>query len=127
MKLKRQMSIFSSPRTGDQESDIPFSDMDESKVEQAMNMLMGEAQKVDENDPKAQVSLMRKLADATGLKFGPGMEDALRRIEEGEDPEQVGEEMDNMDEDELFLPRDRGRGHSNMNKVRVDEKLYYLD
>jgi len=92
-----------------------------------MNMLMGEAQKVDENDPKAQVSLMRKLADATGLKFGPGMEDALRRIEEGEDPEQVGEEMDNMDEDELFLPRDRGRGHSNMNKVRVDEKLYYLD
>ena len=32
---------------------------------------------------------MRKLTDVTGLKLGPGMEEALNRMEAGEDPEQV--------------------------------------
>ncbi len=128
VKLKRQMSIFSSPKGGgDEEGDLPFRDMDESRMEQAMNMLMGEAEKLDENDPKAQVSLMRKLADATGLKFGPGMEDALRRIEAGEDPDQVGEEMENLDEDELFVPKDKGGIALKQPKPKVDDKLYYLD
>lgn len=127
VKLKRQMSIFSSPKGGGKEDDLPFGDVDEGKVEQAMDMLMGEADKVDENDPKSQVALMRKLADATGVKFGPGMEDALRRIEAGEDPEQVGEEMENLDEDELFMPKGRGTAHTKTQAPKIDEKLYYFD
>ena len=66
--------------------DLPF---DEGKMEKAMQMLAGEADRIDENDPRQAANLMRKLSDMTGLKLGPGMDEALQRMEKGEDPEQA--------------------------------------
>ena len=46
---------------------------------------------------------MRKISDATGLSLGPQMEEALRRMEKGEDPERIEEEMGELLEgDDLF-------------------------
>ena len=81
--------------------DLPF---DESKMEQAMQMLAGEAENINENDPRQAADLMRKLTDMTGMELGPGMQEALRRMESGEDPEQIESEMgDILGEEEPFL------------------------
>jgi hypothetical protein len=37
--------------------------------------------------------LMRKLYDSTGLSLGEGVEEAIRRMENGEDPEKIEEEL----------------------------------
>ena len=70
--------------------DMPF---DESRMEGALTQLAGEAEKIDENDPKAAAELMRKFSSMTGVEFGGGMEEALSRLEAGEDPEQIEKEM----------------------------------
>jgi len=57
--------------------------IDESKMEQAMNMLAGQAEQMNEDDPRQAAELMRKLSDMSGLKLGQGMEEALTRMEKG--------------------------------------------
>ena len=126
-KLKRQMSVFASPRKGDEEPDMPLPDMDETKMEQAMSMLAREAENMDEEDPKQAADLMRKLTDMTGLDLGPGMKEALRRMEAGEDPEQIEADMGDLLEDEdPFLVKDRTSRAPRRRPPRVDEKMYYL-
>jgi hypothetical protein len=45
---------------------------------------------------------MRKLFSATGMPVAGGMEEALRRLEAGEDPEKIEEEMgDVLEQDPL--------------------------
>lgn len=127
IKLKRLMSVFASPRNGDEEPDMPLPDMDESKMEQAMGMLAREAENIDEENPKQAADLMRKLTDMTGLDLGPGMKEALRRMEAGEDPEQIEADMgDLLEDEEPFLIRDKASRAPRRRAPRVDEKMYYL-
>jgi putative FmdB family regulatory protein len=77
-------------------------EIDEGRLERAMAALAGEMDSIDENDPKQGAHLMRKLFAATGMPAGAGMEEALRRMEAGEDPEKIEEEMgDVFSEDPL--------------------------
>jgi hypothetical protein len=70
---------------------------------------------------------MRKLTDATGLSLGPKMEEALARMESGEDPEKIEAEMgDSIGEDELFIMAKKAASGKKDKKPRVDEKLYDL-
>ena len=57
--------------------------LDEAKMEKAMAMLAGEAEKINEDDPRQAAQLMRKLTDATGLSLGAGMEEALTAWKKG--------------------------------------------
>ena len=79
---------------------MPIPDFDESKMEKAMNLLASEAEHMDEEDPRQAANLMRKLTDMTGLNLGPGMEEALHRMEAGEDPEAIEAEMGDLLEGE---------------------------
>jgi putative FmdB family regulatory protein len=80
----------------------PGPELDESRLERAMEALAGDMDSIDENDPKQGALLMRKLFSATGMPLGGGMEEALRRMEAGEDPEKIEEEMgDVFEEDPL--------------------------
>ena len=36
-----------------------------------MNMLAGEAENINEDDPRQAANLMRKLTDMTGMELGP--------------------------------------------------------
>ena len=100
VKLDRHMSIFANPRNRGEEQETPLPDMDETKMERAMNLLARETEKVDENDPRQAANLMRKLSHMTGLDLGPGMEEAIRRMEAGEDPEKIEAEMGDLLEGE---------------------------
>ncbi len=127
--LTRQVSMFAftgKAKEGSDIDDIPF---DERKMEQAMQMLTKEADKVNEDDPRQAADLMRKLSDMTGLKLGQGMDEALRRMEKGDDPDQIEAEMgDIINEEEPFLLTGK-KGKMAMSQRAApfkDETLYDL-
>ena len=131
--LSREISLFSTAKAGageeGPESDLPF---DDAKMGQAMEALASEAEGMSEDDPKAAVALMRKFSNMTGVEFGDHMQEALRRMEAGEDPEAIESEMGSLLEEEepFILPQEgtespktekRQRG-----KPRHDPTLYDL-
>ena len=82
-KLERRISMFATiSGTGEEAGDDSMPNIDEAKMEQAMGMLASEAENLNEDDPRQAAQLMRKLSDATGLKMGAGMEEALHRMAE---------------------------------------------
>jgi putative FmdB family regulatory protein len=126
--LERQMSAFAftgKARESEEGEDLPF---DEGKMEKAMQMLAGEADRIDENDPRQAADLMRKLTDMTGMELGDGMQEALRRMESGEDPEQVEAEMGDLleNEDPFLRPGKKGGKPAARRPPVKDETLYDL-
>ena len=106
--------------------DLPI---DESRMEKAMNMLAREAEGIHEDDPKQAANLMRRLSDMTGLKLGPGMDEALQRMEMGEDPEQVEAELGDVleNEDPFILSAKKGEGaKGKFRDPDRDDRLYDL-
>jgi len=129
VKLERRMSLFTTISTtrdaGGEEDGLP--PIDESKMEKVMSKLAKQVDKIDEEDPRQAAQLMRELTDATGLKLGPGMEEALRRLEKGEDPEKIEEEMgDLLEEEEPFIIEGKKSKPVSKPIPRVNNKLYEL-
>lgn len=113
--------------SGKKEEDDATLPIDESKMEQAMGMLANEAGKIDEDDPRQAAQLMRKLSDATGMKMGPGMEEALHRLEQGEDPEKIEAEIgDLLEGEEPFLMESKAKSGTKKPKPKIDDTLYDL-
>ena len=127
--LSRQMSSFAvtgKAKESDGMEDIPF---DERKMEKAMEMITKEAGNINEDDPKQAANMMRKLTNMTGLELGPRMDEALKRMEKGEDPEQVEAEMGDLleDEDPFILPDKKGKNVKAARRPPVkDDTLYDL-
>lgn len=127
IRLERRMSVFSTSRNRGEEEDMPIPDLDETKMEKAMNLLAREAEHVNEDDPRQAADLMRKLTDMTGLSLGPGMEEALARMEAGEDPEKIEAEMgDILEGEEPFDLKKKSMKMEKTGPPKVDEKLYDL-
>jgi putative FmdB family regulatory protein len=132
IKLKREVSSFAtiSAGKGDTADGTDMPPIDEKKMEKAMAMLAGEADKINEDDPRQAAMLMRKISDVTGLTMGPGMEEALSRLERGEDPDKIEEEMGEiLEEEEPFILETKGKKGSTKPKSKVvkrDETLYDL-
>lgn len=83
-------------------NDMPDLPIDESRMERAMETLAAEAENISEDDPRGAANLVRKLTDMTGLRLGDKMEEALNRMESGEDPDTIEAEMGDLDENDLF-------------------------
>jgi hypothetical protein len=62
------------------------------------------------------------------MNLGPAMEEALRRMEKGEDPEQIDAEMgDLLEAEEPFLfDGPKGKKGAAKSKPQIDETLYDL-
>ncbi len=137
-KLQRQVSRFAVARGAREpasaeggEDDLP-PEMDESKLERVMEELGREAESLDEDDPRQAAQLMRKLHERTGMPLSGKMEEAMRRMEAGEDPDQIEQEMgDFLDDDEPLLGVETGgrlRGLAKrLRAPEVDETLYDLE
>jgi putative FmdB family regulatory protein len=119
----------------------PGAPLDEERLGRAMEALAGDMESLDENDPRQGAHLMRKLFAATGMPVGGGMEEALRRMEAGEDPEKIEEEMGDVLEEDPFggllggegAERDPGESaRRNLGRLRrllppsVDPELYEM-
>ena len=92
-----------------------------------METLAHEAEKIDENDPRQAAQLMRRLTDITGLELGAGMQEALGRLERGEDPDAIEAEMGALmeGEDPFVLP-ERNKPADRRRQPQKDETLYEL-
>ena len=100
--LARRASLFaiSKGREGSAENpDLP-SGMDEDRMMKALESMAGEIENVDEENPRQAAKMMRRLFDAAGMKLGDGMAEAIRRMEAGEDPDQIEAEMGDVLEQE---------------------------
>lgn len=133
-KLERQMSRFAISKglkESDQSADDPFAGVDESKMEQVMMQMAGELDSVDEEDPKAMAQVMRKLFSATGMEPNDTIQEAIRRMEAGEDPDAVeaelGGDLDDADPMAMFAGSGaKGKLRRWIEPPNVDPNLYDL-
>ena len=93
-----------------------------------MMAMAGEMEKLDENDPRAMANFMRRFSSLTGMELGEGAEEALSRLEAGEDPDQVEAEMgDLFDNAQLFGQKKLKNLKKQYLPPERDETLYTLD
>jgi len=93
--LERRTSRFavSKGRPEPTEGGADVDDLDDARMDQAMDTLARDAEGVDENDPRQVAGLMRRFYGTTGLALGGTMEEAIRRMEAGEDPDAIESEL----------------------------------
>ncbi len=128
-EIIRQVSTFATIGRAAEASDDMMAGMDEKRMEEAFGSLMQEAEGMNEEDPRQMASLMRKFTEQTGMSLGDTMEEAISRMERGEDPDLIEKEMEGqLDGDDLFSFD--GMKKKALSGVKPapdhDEKLYKL-
>ncbi len=105
----------------------PFAGVDEARLERAMEQVSAEAEGLADDDSRGQARLMRRLFDAVGVPVQGGMQEALRRLEAGEDPDAVEAEFGDAFEglDATATPGRVGRLRRRL-PPQVDPTLYEL-
>ena len=127
--LERRPARFATLKhQGDEEPD-PLGDLNEERLASVMDSMMGELGAIDENeDPRQLAGLFRRFGEASGLELGPRMEEMMSRLEAGEDPDHLEEEMgDDLDDDSLeeFF-RLRKQGWKPRRQPALDDTLYFF-
>ena len=81
-----------------QDPEHPYDPAEEAKMEKAMRVLEKEMAGMDEEnpDPRQLGRLMRRMSEITGEPMPEEMNEAVRRLEAGEDPEKIEEEMGDL-------------------------------
>jgi hypothetical protein len=107
-RLRKLVSSFAVTSGGKSEAGPPAAapagegGPDDARLEAAMGAMEQEFSSVDENDPRAMGRMMRRMAELTGEKIDGEMEEVVRKLEEGADPDSL--------EDSLGGPEDGGEG-----------------
>src|SRR5467141_128307 len=117
-KMVKQMSRFAMTKglkepaaKTDDTGDEPTPDMDDPRVMQAMSELERDMEHMDENNPKHMAHMMRKMKDLMPPGTVPKELDvAIKRLEAGEDPEKIEEDMDDVLGDLMGGEGGGGRG-----------------
>lgn len=128
-ELERRASTFAISRGRKEPGEAAPEGLDEPRLEKAMASLASEVDSLDDDDPKGAARLMRRLYESAGLPLGPGMAEALRRMESGEDPEAIEEQLGDALEDDPFAAppeKDVRSLRRRMLPPRVDSTLYEL-
>ena len=123
--LERRMSMFACiDKTTEGEGGEPF--LDETRLASAMGKLAAEAETLNEDDPRQAANLMRKFSEMTGVRLGDGMQEALQRMESGEDPDSIEADMGNvLDQEDPFTPENTAVKRK-ASKPGRDDTLYEL-
>ncbi len=66
---------------------------EDARMEAAMGAMEKEFSNVDENDPKAMARMMRRMSEMTGEKIDGEMEEVVRKLEEGTDPDSLEDQF----------------------------------
>jgi putative FmdB family regulatory protein len=127
-KMEKQLSGFAMLRgakepagaAGDEGEGGPMPDMDDPRMMRAMSELERDMEHLDENNPKHMAHMMRKMKDLMPPGTMPKeMDIAIKRLEAGEDPEKIEEDMGDIlgdfmggEDDEEGGAFNRGAGYS---------------
>ncbi len=117
-KMVKQMSRFASlrgvkePSAGESDAgDEGGPDFDDPRVMRAMSELERDMEHMDENNPKHMAHMMRKMKDIMPPGAVPKeLDTAIKRLEAGEDPEKIEEDMGDLLGDFMGGPEDEGGG-----------------
>jgi hypothetical protein len=98
-RMVKLLSAFAVGGTKKAETSVPAAGdqaggPDGGRMEAAFGAMEQEFSNVDENDPRAMARMMRRMADLTGGKIQGPMEEAVRKLEEGADPEALEAQME---------------------------------
>ncbi len=96
-------------------------DFDDPRVEREMMRFAAELENMDENDPRTMAAAVRRMTEIAGEPVTPAMEEMIRRLEAGEDPEKVEEELGDALEEEVG---DEGGGGFGGAPPTRDEGIY---
>lgn len=127
-KMEKQMSGFAMLRgapepssgSGGEGEGPPEPNMDDPRIMRAMAEMERDMEHLDENNPKHMAHMMRKMKDIMPPGLMPKeMDVAIKRLEAGEDPEKIEEDMGDVfgemmggEEDEAGGGFGRGGGYS---------------
>jgi len=129
-KLKKLLSPFATVRKAKNPGDEYLSaGFDETRMKSALGELAQESEKMHGEDPKSMAVLMRKFAEKTGLALNDNMEKSLSRLEAGENPDQIEQDMRDLVEGDEALPFEfkQGRRGARPKPPILDETLYELE
>lgn len=123
-KLDKQLSRFAmtkglkeAPAAGGDEGPDgePMPDFDDPKIAQAMSELERDMDHLDENNPKHMAYMMKKMKDVMPAGTVPKeMDEAIKRLESGEDPEKIEEDMGDLLGGMMGEDEDGGMGMGGM-------------
>jgi putative FmdB family regulatory protein len=96
--LSREVSPFAhlkqraDPAAGNEADDAMG--LDEARLEKMMAGMADQVEHLDDEnaDPRTIANVMRQAAHSGGMKFNPAVEEALARMERGEDPDALESE-----------------------------------
>ena len=75
----------------------PMPDFDDPKIARAMNELERDMASMDENNPRHMAHMMKKMKEVMPEGTIPKeMDIAIKRLEKGEDPEKIEEDMGDL-------------------------------
>lgn len=101
-KLRKEVSRFAMTRglkepaatTGGEDDGPPMPDMEDPRVERAMAEMERDMEHLDENNPRHVAHMMKKMKDLMPPGSVPKeLDTAIKRLEAGEDPEKIEEDM----------------------------------
>ena len=116
-KMTKQMSRFAMSRglkepaakTEPESGEPPMPDFDDPRMERAMMEMERDMEHLDENNPKHMAHMMRKMKDLMPPGTMPKELDvAIKRLEAGEDPEKIEEDMGDVLGDFMGGPDEEG-------------------
>src|SRR5271170_2824350 len=97
-RMQKMLSAFAvtgpgRARPGDSGAPREEGQKDDPRMEAAMGQMEREFSSVDENDPRAMGRMMRRMADLTGEPIAGEMEEVVRKLEEGADPDSLEDRL----------------------------------
>ena len=119
-KMSKQVSGFAMlrgaaeparPSPANESEEGPMPDLDDPKIMRAMSEMERDMSHLDENNPKHMAHMMRKMKDILPAGTMPKELDvAIKRLESGEDPEKIEEDMGDLLGDLMGAPGDEEGG-----------------
>jgi putative FmdB family regulatory protein len=119
-KVPSSFGVAASAKASVSDGDT-VSGFDDPRMEREMMRFASELENMDENDPRAMAAAVRKMTEIAGEPVTPAMEEMIRRLEAGEDPEKVEEELADAIEEEMG---DEGAGGFSGAPPTRDSGLY---
>ena len=133
-KLAKQVSRFAmsrglkeTPAAGpsDAGDDSEMPNMDDPRVMRAMSEMERDMEHMDENNPRHMAHMMRKMKDIMPAGSVPKELDvAIKRLEAGEDPEKIEEDMGDVLGDLMGGPEGEGGPGGGGGGYSKDSGLY---
>jgi putative FmdB family regulatory protein len=126
-RVPSAFAVSGAKKTEDPKPSSASAEPDDASMARMERELMRMGSELDENDaedPRTMARMMRRLAEVSGEKMTPTMNEMFRRLEAGEDPDALEEELGPQLEAEMG--EDGGEHGGEGGSPTRDEGLYDL-